>query len=112
MTVPYTNGADLPDLAITWKDHAGNIINFSTGWTFSVKVGVVGATALFTKTTGITGAATGPNLVIAWAVTGELNSLAPNKSYTVSITATRTADGKERKMATTIFIKDTVRDAS
>lgn len=110
MATPYNKGADLPDLAITWLDHTGTLIDFSTGWDFEIKVGTPGQAALFTKTDGITGLDTAPNLVIAWATEGELNDLAPNKAYTVAITATRTADSKERKMKTAIFIEDTVGD--
>lgn len=60
-------------------DSAGTLIDFSTGYTFSFKIGDTGAAALLTKTTGITGAAgagvapTGtPNIVVAWSA-GELN---------------------------------------
>lgn len=110
MATPYTKGAELPDLAITWLDHTGEVIDFSTGWTFAIKVGTPGKPAEFTKDTGITGDDTAPNLVIAWATTGELDSLAPNKAYTLAITAKRTTDDKERKMNTTIYIGDTVED--
>lgn len=107
-TVTYIKGADLPDLTITWKDGNGNLIDFSSGWTFAALIGQNGQSADFAKTTGFTGAATDPNLTIAWAVTGELNSLDARKSYQVAITATRTADSKERKMTVSVFIADTV----
>lgn len=101
MSARYFVGADLPDLAIRWKDRSGNPIDFSSGYSFQLKVTRLGqTTALFTKNTGFTGAAmdpTAPNLTVAWATTGELNNLAAGP-YTVHITATRTADSKERKM--------------
>lgn len=107
MTVEYITGADLPDLKITWTDNDNAVINFSTGWTFEALVGKRSHPALITKTTGITGASSAPNLTIAWDE-GELDALTAGNSYDVVITATRTADDKQRKMTATIFIKDTV----
>lgn len=94
----YTQGADLPDLPITWQDSAGAVIDFSTGYTFEVRVGSRGSAAAFSKTTGITGAATAPNLTIQWATSGELNTLAAGR-YSVQVTATRTSDNRQRVMS-------------
>lgn len=92
----YVVGSDLPDLAITWYDSSGNLVDFSSGWTFTAKVAPVNSTvASFTKTTSITGAATAPNLTISWATTGELNSLTAG-SYTVQVKANRTSDNRDR----------------
>lgn len=91
----YIQGADLPDLAITWKDSNGAIIDFSTGSTFVLKVGQPGVTASLTKSTGIAGASTSPNITIAWAVSGELNTL-PAATYVADLIATRTSDSKQR----------------
>jgi len=91
----YYQGAELGDLPFSWYDSDGTVIDFSSGYTFSVKVGVPGAAASFTKTTGITGAATAPNVTIGWATTDELNSLSAG-DYVVQITATRTSDSKTR----------------
>lgn len=107
-TVTYIHGADLPDLTVTWRDSDGDVINFSSGYTFSALVGKVGEAAEFAKSTGFTGAATVPNLTVAWAATGELNDLDPKQTYRVVITARRTADGKERKMTAALHIADTV----
>lgn len=92
----YVLGAELGDLAITWYDTDGTLIDFSSGWTFQVKVGVTGQAALVTKTTGITGAATAPNVTVAWAATGDLNDITTAGTYTVQVRATRTADSKVR----------------
>lgn len=92
---PYVQGSDLPDLAITWKDGSGTIINYSSGYTFVLKVGSPGSAATLTKSTGITGAAAAPNVTVAWATTGELNTL-PAGSYTADLIATRTSDSKQR----------------
>lgn len=108
MTIPvYLAGSDLPNLEIEWLDSDGAAIDFATGHTFSLKVGVPGATALVTKTSGITGAATSPNVTIAWATTGELNTLTPGV-YDADLTATRTSDSKHRKMRFQIRVDTTI----
>lgn len=91
-TVSYTLGAELPDVAIAWTDEAGNLIDFSTGWTFQVKVGNPGEAALLTKTGGITGAATSPNLTIAWSA-GELDAVGSG-AWSCQVKATNA--GKDR----------------
>jgi hypothetical protein len=99
----YVQGADLPDLTFTWYAQDGTLIDLSTGYTFSLKIGNPGSAALITKTTGITGAATDPNVTIAWATSGELNTLAPG-SYALQLQATRTADSKQRFLTDQITI--------
>jgi hypothetical protein len=111
MPVTYIKGADLPDLAVDWEDSTGDLIDFSDGWTFTVRVGLVGQTALFTKTTGITGSAASPNVTIAWDSDAELNTLTAGHVYTVAITATRDSDDRERKMDVRIYVKSTVEAA-
>lgn len=89
----YFKGADLPDLLWALEDSLEQIIDF-TGYTFVVKVGPEGSTtSSFTKTTGITGTATDPNITVAWATTGELSTLAAGR-YTIQLVAT--AGGKDR----------------
>lgn len=56
-TLTYYRTAERPDIQLWLQDYNGNLIDFSTGYTFTFKLGVRGATASFTKTTGITGAA-------------------------------------------------------
>jgi hypothetical protein len=91
----YTQGSDLPDYAVQWLDQNGDLIDFSTGWTFQCKVGTPGAAAAITKSTGITGASTSPNVSVEFATTAELNTLTPG-TYTVQIKATRTSDSRDR----------------
>jgi hypothetical protein len=69
----YRQDQELPSFAVTWKDRAGNIINFASGYTFQVLLvhSLTGTVAL-TKTANITGAATAPNVTVGWA-SGELN---------------------------------------
>lgn len=99
----YIQGADLPDLQLTWQDSTGNVIDFSTGWTFQVKVGKTGQPATFTKTAGIAGTATAPNVTVVWA-DGELDSLSPG-AFRVLVTATRNADSKVRKIQTDLTVE-------
>lgn len=108
MSATYVQGADLPDLEIAWSDSNGHLIDFSSGWTFSVLVGKAGKAAEFEKTEDITGAATDPNVLIAWADT-EINSLAAG-AWSVLVKATRAADGKQRRMKATIFVVPGVSD--
>lgn len=55
-------------------------------------------TAVVTKTTGITGAATSPNVVIDWG-TSDFSTLTPSAAgaeHVVHVTARRTSDTKDR----------------
>jgi hypothetical protein len=99
----YMQGAELPDEAITWRDSTGAVIDFSSGWTFTLRVGKPGEDALIEKTTGITGASTAPNVTIAWDQ-GELEPLTPGV-WAVDITATRTSDDKQRTMRLDLVVK-------
>ena len=91
----YILGAELPNYTVTWRDSAGAVIDFSTGWTFTAKLGIPGDDAIVTKTSGITGAATAPNLTVTWA-TGELDDIQPG-TYVLQISA-RDGAGKDRPM--------------
>lgn len=99
----YIQGAELDDMPISWLDADGDPYNFASGWTFSVKVGAKGAAATFTKTSGITGASTAPNITVTWATTGELNTLAPG-DHTLQVEAIRTSDSRSLMMHDTITI--------
>ncbi len=74
----YYQGAERPALKLWLLDDDGTLIDFSTGYTFELKIGLVGQAALLTKTSGIVGAAgagvepTGtPNVTVSWT-SGEL----------------------------------------
>jgi hypothetical protein len=107
LAVSYVQGADLPDLAFDWRDSSGALINFSSGYTFVLKIGEPGSAASVTKSTGITGAATSPNVTVAWATSGELNTLAVGV-YTVQLIATRTSDSKQRFLEDRLTIKPAI----
>ena len=108
--VSFYRSAERPSLSLWLSDSAGVLIDFSSGYTFSLKVGVPGSAALLTKTSGITGAVgsgvapTGtPNVTVAWSA-DELN-LAP-MGYTWQLTAT--TGGLGRVFAGAIRILDVV----
>lgn len=98
MSLVYISGSDLPDTQITIRNGDGTYPDFSSGYTFQVKVAPAGSTtASFTKTTGITGgagSATACNVTVAWATSGELNSLTSG-FYTLQVQVTRTADSAQ-----------------
>lgn len=83
-------GAELPDITAVWRDSEGTLIDFSSGWTFTLKLNTFPP---FVKTTGITGAATSPNVRIAFAA-GELDDLPPG-THRAQLWAKR-GDGKDR----------------
>jgi hypothetical protein len=107
LTVEYIQGAELPDEGIEWRDRTNALIDFSSGFTFALKVGYAGSAALLTKTAGISGASTTPNITISWAVAGELNTLAVGQ-YEALLTATRSSDGKDRKMYFNLIISPAI----
>lgn len=104
-TVEYFIGDELESLQLWWTAN-GSLVDLSVAHTYSSKL-VLGsdtaATALFTKTSGFTGA-TGsgvkgngvPNLTVAWANSGELNTPTAAGLYVFQIVATRTSDSKQR----------------
>lgn len=88
----YTNDSSLPDTPVVITDD-GDAVDLSTGYTFSLKCGVPGQAALFTKSSGITGTTTG--VTIQWATSGELLSLDPGV-YEFQLTSTRGSDSRKR----------------
>lgn len=106
----YARSAERPSAQLWLFDDDGTLIDFSSGYTFSLKVGTRGTAALLTKTDGITGAAgagtepTGTaNVAIAWTA-GELD-LTPG-TYTWQLTAT--TGGLDRVFFGTIKITDII----
>lgn len=98
MALRYYVGSDLPDTQITLKNGDGTYPDFSSGYTFQVKVAPAGSTsASFTKTTSISGAAgstTVANVSVSWATSGELNTLTAGY-YTLQLQVTRTSDSRQ-----------------
>jgi hypothetical protein len=89
----YHLTAERPDIELWILDGAGTLIDFSSGYTFAFKVGSPGESAVFTKTSGITGAAGSgsepsgtANITISFTA-GELDALDPG-AYTWQLRAT------------------------
>jgi hypothetical protein len=106
---------DEDDLQLWWEV-SGSLINFSSGYTFSLTLARVStpATIIFTKTTGFAGALGSgeegeegaiPNLVVSFATTGELNSVTAAGQYTLQIVATHVSDSKETTLQMTLNMK-------
>lgn len=88
----YRTDQEDPAYVVAWSDRDGNLIDFATGYTFTLKlVNVVTGVTALTKTTNITGAATAPNITVAWAA-GELAIAAAD--YSVKLVAT--TGGRDR----------------
>lgn len=89
-------GQELPSRTLDWLDSSGTPVDFSSGWTFTVKISKQSTptVTLVEKTSGITGAATSPNVTIDFTAS-ELSTVAPGK-YVVRVIARRTADSKDR----------------
>jgi hypothetical protein len=109
----YHKTASLPSAELWLQDDDGTVIDFSTGYTFSLKIGNKGSAAILTKTSGITGAAgsgtepTGTaNVTVAWD-DAELASETPG-SYTWQLTCTATSGGKDRVFEGTFQIIDVI----
>lgn len=98
MGLRYYVGSDLPDTQVTLRNGDGTYPDFSSGYTFQVKVAPTsGSAATFTKTTSITGAAgssTVANVSVSWATSGELNSLTAGY-YVLQLQVTRTSDSRQ-----------------
>jgi len=108
--VSYHSTADRPALELWLLDDDDTLIDFSSGYTFSFKIGTPGTAALLTTTTGVTGAAgagtepTGtPNIVVTWTA-GQL-ALAVG-TYTGQLTAT--TSGLDRLFQFPFAITDVV----
>jgi hypothetical protein len=97
----YSTTTELPTYPITWTDSTGTVIDFATGWTFTLKLGFPGRPAVLTKTTGITGAATAPNVTVAWVV-DEFAELDPG-TYVLELVARHTSSGKDRGPLVELF---------
>ena len=115
MSLAYSLGDELGDAGLFWHDGDGNLISFASGYTFSLTVVDGDGNVLFTKTTGMTGAAGDlttdpptPNLVVAWATSAELSTITTAGTYALRIVASRTADSKTRTFRCPITILPTV----
>jgi hypothetical protein len=83
--IRYTKGDELEGIDVTWPQPDGTPYNFTSGWTFTARIGIPNVAAVVQKTTGFTGSATFPNLRLAWTA-GDLAAI-PTGSYHLDITA-------------------------
>lgn len=92
----YMADQELPAIPVEWRDKDGALIDFSSGWTFTAKVCAANTptTIALSKTTGITGADTSPNVLIDWT-TSDFSALTPGP-HVVHLYARRTSDSKDR----------------
>jgi len=80
----YRADQETPSFAVAWKDRDGDLVDFSSGYTFTAQLVKAGVVAL-TKTAGIAGNSTSPNVTVAWT-TDELDGL--SGVYEVHLKAT------------------------
>jgi hypothetical protein len=108
VTIHYpTPAASLPDVQFTWNDADGNIIDFSTGWTFKMTIGRPPNAAAITKTSGIVGHAQSPNIIVIWNP-NELISLTPGVWYFQITASYGPSGGKQRVMTGSLRIDQPV----
>jgi hypothetical protein len=93
----YREGATLPSLEIEW--YAGpaanaSLVDFSVSHQWLVEISRTDGGPAIVDTTSVTGAATAPNVTIAWDVT-DLGALTAGV-YWMQIKATRVSDSKVR----------------
>lgn len=107
----YYRTAERPDVELWLLGPDGTLLNLATGYTFEFKLGTPGSAAVFTKTTGIAGAAGSgtetsgaPNVVITFA-TDELASVAA-RAYTWQLRAT--AGGLDRFWQGIFLLRDVI----
>jgi hypothetical protein len=67
----YMTTQEYPSIQLTWKNSNDQIIDFSSGYEWTVMLARGGEVAL-AKTTGVQGAGTAPNVTINWSE-GELD---------------------------------------
>jgi hypothetical protein len=104
---PRVHGAALPDTVIDWEDDQGALIPFATGYTFQARIArSPGGAPVITKTLGITGADTPPNITISWTP-AEANQLTAGP-WLADVIATRTSDNKPRILRLVIPVRDAV----
>jgi hypothetical protein len=110
-TLVYHRTAERPDIAMWIEDDDGDLVDFSTGYSYTWKLGVPGQAATFTKTTLISGAAGSgtetsgtPNILIQF-VAAELDAVTAGP-YTWQLTAT--TSGLDRVYQGRITIRDVI----
>jgi hypothetical protein len=96
--IDYVKGQELAPMSFVWRDGVGALIDFSTGYTLTAKLALQSSktATLLTKTVGVTGSASSPNIVINWATADFTSLTAAGTVYVVWLYATRVSDGLHR----------------
>ena len=72
-TITYKRDQSLPAWTVAWYNRNEALYDFATGWTFEVVLSNANTgTDVLTKTSGIVGYDTAPNVSVGWAA-GELD---------------------------------------
>jgi len=101
MALTYFAGDERPDWKATVTVN-GVADDMGTGYTFTARIAAdLSSAAVLTKTTGITGAASGV-VTVAWAA-GDL-ALTPG-TYVATLTARRTSDSRDWTVSEPLIIK-------
>lgn len=99
MNYTYRKDQELPAIGVEWLDNTGTTIDFSSGWTFSLKLcaSTAPSTVVATKTSGISGAASSPNVTIDWSTSdfSTLTAAGSGTIYVAHLYARRTSDNKD-----------------
>ena len=93
MSWAYRKDQEAPALTLTWKDYTGAVRDFSSGYTFTAKVALATAptTIVLSKTTGITGAATAPNITVDWSTSADRLGQPRRRNRSVQLHLQRTS---------------------
>jgi hypothetical protein len=100
--IQYTKGAEVPGIDYTWREPDGDLYDFSSGWTFTARIGIPGQAALLQKTSGFVGAATAPNLRLTGFTAAELDAI-PAGSYHLDVIPRIVATSQDLQPKTLLF---------
>lgn len=103
--VKIRSGSELPDREISWLDDTGQLIDFSTGWEFSLRIGTLAKAPLLTKIIGIVGDDTDPNVTISFEE-DELDSL-PSGLHIAELVANNISSSQDRSMTFWVLVLPT-----
>lgn len=105
----YDQDTELPGIPFHWLDNEDQVIPFAAGWTFKCYICTYQTvdTVAMLDNSGFEGADTLPNLVANWNLNqfAALVGSATGIPYSAKLRATRTSDGKRRKLDFTLWVR-------